>query len=201
MKNKLILIIVLVSIIGGNAGCKKGDEDPFISFLSRKARICGEWKVTEGRITYGSPDVDEIDYYSEDGKIIVQADHASVTGKYYWNFEIKKNGTYKIYKSVDIPYNTVYSTTEEGYWYFLTRNKGNDKKTKECIAFQPLTIKEDLITYEYQTCNPIVYDIIKLSNKQIKLEGLRGYKKTDGTAQPIATTDLSVFETIVLTPK
>jgi len=28
------------------SGCKVGDEDPFLSFRSRKARVCGTWTVT-----------------------------------------------------------------------------------------------------------------------------------------------------------
>ncbi len=44
MKNVLFTLIALVclSII---PGCKKGENDPFISFRSRDARITGKWKV------------------------------------------------------------------------------------------------------------------------------------------------------------
>lgn len=31
------------------SGCKKGPEDPFLSFRSRKARVCGTWTVTNLR--------------------------------------------------------------------------------------------------------------------------------------------------------
>ena len=39
-----IAILVILPIVF--SGCKKGPEDPFLSFRSRKARVCGTWTVT-----------------------------------------------------------------------------------------------------------------------------------------------------------
>jgi len=39
-----IAILVVLPIVF--SGCKKGPEDPFLSFRSRKARVCGTWTVT-----------------------------------------------------------------------------------------------------------------------------------------------------------
>ena len=39
-----IAILVVLPIVF--SGCKKGQEDPFLSFRSRKARVCGTWTVT-----------------------------------------------------------------------------------------------------------------------------------------------------------
>jgi len=47
MKNNKILLILFVSFttIIAISSCKKGEDDPFFSFLSRKARVTGDWKI------------------------------------------------------------------------------------------------------------------------------------------------------------
>lgn len=197
MKRILISMIILIGVLIMYSGCKKGEEDPFISVLSRKARICGEWNVTEGRIDYGTPEIIEIDYYSDGGKVTVQASQGSIEGSYSWDYSINRDGSYKMYRIVRLPYNPSFTVDEEGYWYFLTKNNGTDRKNKECIAFQPVSSKVNLVTYEYQTGDPTVYDIVQLSNKKIKLAGNRIYKKTEG----ITVTETIVNESIVLTPE
>lgn len=44
-KKLSILLFVLTSIIIVFDGCKRGDDDPFFSFRSRKARMTGDWKI------------------------------------------------------------------------------------------------------------------------------------------------------------
>ncbi|MBO4613522.1 MAG: hypothetical protein J5709_00205 [Bacteroidales bacterium] len=38
--------IILLALPIVFSGCKKGDEDPFLTFRSRKARLCGTWTVS-----------------------------------------------------------------------------------------------------------------------------------------------------------
>ena len=42
MKKLLILTVILANL----AGCKKGENDPFLSFRSRDGRIIGEWTIS-----------------------------------------------------------------------------------------------------------------------------------------------------------
>ncbi len=46
MKKHLFTLIISISIINLYS-CRKGEHDPFLSLRSRKARLCGEWKVTQ----------------------------------------------------------------------------------------------------------------------------------------------------------
>jgi hypothetical protein len=195
MKRKLILITVIFGIIVLYSGCKKGDEDPFISLLSRKARVCGDWKVTEGRITYGTPDIIETYDFKSDGRLTITLQQGIIDGTYDWTFEIKKDGSYKIYQNLHIPYTSTYTLNEEGYWYFLTKNKGADIKNKEYIAFQPVEVRENLSFYEYQTSAPTVYDIIQLKNNKMKFVEERVAKETDESA----LTETIIDENIILT--
>jgi hypothetical protein len=43
-----IAVVLVLSVCTILPGCRKADNDPFISLRSRKARLCGEWKVTSG---------------------------------------------------------------------------------------------------------------------------------------------------------
>jgi len=48
MKRKIMILSML--LIGATVilnSCKKGEDDPFITLHSRKARLTGEWKLTE----------------------------------------------------------------------------------------------------------------------------------------------------------
>ncbi|MBK6609683.1 MAG: hypothetical protein IPI59_08510 [Sphingobacteriales bacterium] len=50
MKNRFVLLVFLVVILGTNLtmfnSCKRGDDDPWISFRTRNERLCGEWILT-----------------------------------------------------------------------------------------------------------------------------------------------------------
>ncbi|PIP55156.1 MAG: hypothetical protein COX07_01410 [Bacteroidetes bacterium CG23_combo_of_CG06-09_8_20_14_all_32_9] len=59
---KLLLLLVIIIVI--IPSCKKGDNDPFLSLRSRKARITGEWKLITGTTIYTFNDTTEsVTYY------------------------------------------------------------------------------------------------------------------------------------------
>ncbi len=41
----LAILLVALTIITVFNGCKRGEDDPFFSLLSRKARVTGDWKI------------------------------------------------------------------------------------------------------------------------------------------------------------
>ncbi len=59
---KKLLLIVLVIVTAGEIfyGCKKGNEDPLISFRSRKHRVTGVWQVCSYRINDADSLIDNI---------------------------------------------------------------------------------------------------------------------------------------------
>ena len=53
MKRYSILFLLLVLVTGSMFfGCKKGQDDPFFSFRSRKARIAGDYNITSKALSY-----------------------------------------------------------------------------------------------------------------------------------------------------
>lgn len=54
MKKNIILGLTLVITTVLMNGCKKGENDPFLSLKSRKARVAGEWTVSSYKYTSNS---------------------------------------------------------------------------------------------------------------------------------------------------
>ncbi|HNW97890.1 MAG TPA: hypothetical protein PKK00_05715 [Bacteroidales bacterium] len=196
MKNKKLLLLLSFIIILVFNGCKKGEEDPLVSFLSRKARICRNWEVTEGRVSYGTPQLSEIYKFGEDNRLIYQENQGSIEGFYKWRFEIKNDGSYRIYQNLNFPYNYTYVLDEQGYWYFLSKNKDGEAKNKEYVAFQAVSVQANTTNYSYQAASPTVYRIVQLKNKSMKLEGIRDNTKTEGSC----VSETKIIENLTLSP-
>lgn len=72
MKSKFSALLLATFILTFFSGCfKKGKDDPFISFRTRKARVVGTWTMTSGKryYSYGGyiseTTYDKSNYYSQ----------------------------------------------------------------------------------------------------------------------------------------
>ena len=158
--------------------CQKGPEDPAFSFSTRKARLTGEWEVksfTGKRPTLErSFDGSEMDY--------VENDTNNYSRTLTWTFEFNSDGSYRIAVSEEFEADSILGTAEytedrveKGLWEFTG---GNDKPSKSQLVLftqEEKVVRSDqgsnvgLVTYE----NPrqaTIYDIIGLSNDELKLE-------------------------------
>ena len=127
---KLISLLTIATFIGLFSGCKKGPDDPFISFRSRDARIMTKWKLTKIEGTQVSPSISggsmTIAYdgtnYSETPKT---GTAKTAVGTY--EMTIKGNGvsTYALTYTPGGGASTVESGI--GSWYWL--NSGKNKTT------------------------------------------------------------------------
>lgn len=173
-KLNLLLIVLALSCIG----CKKGEEDPTISLRSRKTRICKEWRVSEGTSKYyqlspsntnsGISTYNEL-YTTSDVTIAISNGYTG-KGRYTYTFEIKEDGTYNIYKNIELDDGNNIVETERGAWYFLTKNKDLKTKTFEIIAFQPTRYNTMGLSVSMISSNPVLYRIIELRNDKLHLE-------------------------------
>ena len=162
---KTIAILAFLIIVFG--GCKKGQNDPFISFRSRKARVSGEWKLTTGSVTTsGGPQTIVITY---DGTNKIEG---STTNAYTENTTFEKKGDYKTVISDD---GTV--KVREGTWDF-TAGVGKAKKKERLVITilkETITIGSTTTIYTYfgSGASIIVYEIDELRNKKmvLKLDG------------------------------
>ncbi len=144
--NKKIFTFSLVAVMLATVfvGCKKGENDPALTLLSRKARISGVWNLSSANydLNYGGT----ITVYSFDGSEMTISGGGD-TEKKSWSekMTINKDGTFSLEKThdyeywdhSDLEYKTgTYKYTAEGVWYFVAGNKEIDVKNKERVAFQ-----------------------------------------------------------------
>lgn len=176
MKKLLAIAALLMTSVILFDGCKKGPEDPFISFKSREKRMIGKWKVTEFKIngkdtletTWSNPPVQAVP--PSCGTVTVTFNYSDNT---LFNFD--KNGRYDIKRRIKLSQTTTYTSpgtscqngtvslldtlsVTKGLWNFVG-GVGSIKNKEQLV----LTESEDGVA-------GTVFDIIRLSSKQVKLK-------------------------------
>lgn len=128
----LLMLILCAGFIF--TGCKKGENDPFLSMKTRKARVCGEFTVSNYESTYinttnNSTSTEKL----EDGILTITDTDTSGTTitKYPFaaEFTFKKDGSFERSITTDS-----YQFQLSGSWYFVGKNKDADLKNKEAIS-------------------------------------------------------------------
>lgn len=142
------------------SGClKKGEDDPLISFRTRKARVVGNWTMTSGKRTtnQGLFYSEEFTYTKDAFSAITTEPHGSYESKGYASFTIKFNrdGTVEELRSLYYNPNT---TILKGTWNFTSGIGRAKKKEQVLIHYENLTGIVD-----------ILYDIRELRNKKLVL--------------------------------
>ena len=178
MKNRFLkTAFALVAIIGLTtiSSCKKGENDPFISLKSRKARISGEWKLSEGTITEtstsgGTTDTDVTTYTG------TTKSYNGNTSTYSETLTIEKDGTFESVIIEDGVYLTI-----RGNWYFSGKSKDIELKKKEAIIFSELqyVFTSGTNTYTGLYGDQIIL-IDQLKNKEIIFKGKLLYVNSQG---------------------
>jgi hypothetical protein len=128
MKRLILVLLVAIMAIPAFQSCKKGENDPTISLRSRKARLVGEWKLSEGTIVnnYGS----DVYTFTYNGSTCVVSGAGSASWSHTDQISIEKDGTFKLTLVDDGATDIL-----EGNWYFLGANKETEIKNKEAVNF------------------------------------------------------------------
>jgi hypothetical protein len=199
MKKAINYLMAIALIATVFIGCKKGENDPFLSLLSRTARITGVWNLSSA--DYQIVETEDAEstttsYSFENGSMTETVDGYGKTYAYSQKVTIEKDGTFKIEVLEEIEWwnpgtfenekgNDEYIL--EGVWYFLDGNNALDVKDKERVEF--LIEKEKLIrpwgdTFETDYSGKAnsyvqIFLLDKLANKEIVT--LYDSEKTEGT--------------------
>lgn len=180
---KTICLILFVGLILGFTECKKGKDDPFFSFRTRKNRVVGNWKIETGTTKYTE--------YSSTGQIIYNelfkftgtkfefnnSTAGVYSGTHLFNMNFTKDGNLSINEFLNsFEYNTL------GTWDF---NSGiGAKKNKEQINIHVLSYQNSSgIKSFIGNQTDITYDIIELRNKKIVLYSNNKVTYPDGTGK------------------
>lgn len=171
MKARILTIsFSLLAIVGLTAisGCKKGENDPFLSLKTRTGRITGEWKLMAGTITEtetmgGSTDTSVTTYTSSTQNSI---------DSYTEIITIERDGTYEqaITQNGSI-------LIVKGNWYFSGKSEDIDLKKKEAIVFSETEFvhQNGTISYTGLFGNRILL-IDQLKNKELIFKGKISYE-------------------------
>jgi hypothetical protein len=166
MKKLFLVLLVAIIAIPTFQSCKKGENDPTISLRSRKARLVGEWTLSEGSYTYTEPGGSASYVFNGSTKVTTISGFPSVSQIYTQKVTIEKDGSYKIELNNDGNF-----STEEGGWFFGDKNKELDLKNKEIVCFsgKKYTSGSDFTEYTglWAISSPSVWKIDQLKNKEI----------------------------------
>ena len=165
MKKTISLSLAFILTVSLFVSCKKGENDPSISLLSRKARLTGVWDLTsadyqEKNIDDGDTDITSFSY---DGTNMTETtDGEGETYIYSEKLTIEKDGNFTLvvsklkryFDSDDFTWKDgVRVETITGVWYFLEGNEQLDVKDKERVEFLQESYKRvdpNGDTYEYE---------------------------------------------------
>lgn len=176
-RNFLIIILCVSLLVPLTNSCKKGEEDPWFSFYSRKHRLCQDWKFSfYKRVEQYN---DSIISYQYDGSSFIKVmSNKSYISSAIMKISFNKTGTY-VWDEYITTDTSTYSYVEEGNWYFTGGTKESNSKEKELLALQKTKVTQtfsDNITINTTTYSGSgdletnVFRIIKLASDEVKLK-------------------------------
>lgn len=187
MIKKIMLGSVLALMTFSFVGCKKGENDPFLSLRSRKARLAGDWTLTKIEGTeqsYFNGTLVSTTTYSGDGSTITVTEDGDVNSSSYTHeFTFEKKGSYS-----SLITNNGATFTSSGHWTFMGKSKSADLKSKESIVLSELSYKEVDGEYSFTDISEgfvidDYYLIDRLTNKELVLKSLYDASNSDGDKQ------------------
>lgn len=189
MKKIITLTAISFGLLLGLPACKKGENDPFFSTKSRKARLTGEWQLesSEATETYNGEVVSTSKLENGTFTEIEGTDTISYEQEVTLKFE--KDGSFvrtikENYDDYEI------DNVHKGIWNFLDKNEPLDMKDEECIS---LAFKESVrsayqngtlystYTETYDVLDKVIRYIDRLSNKELHLIDKETSIGDDGT--------------------
>ena len=151
MKKQIVIIIILFLTI---SSCKKYEQGPYISFRTKKKRLCKEWIIEQGK---------------QNKKIKWNY------GDIVWNFN-KDNSLQRIFTQNDSNVNADWNFSDNydsllisylAYMYFpLLDSNGNVVTVYDSIHNVYVDVHDSELTKLYNK-----YCILELTNKELKIKG------------------------------
>ena len=189
MKKILIAVMALATL----AGCKKGENDPGISFRSRDARIVGEWKLSS--YEYSDETTTTIQSTTTVSSTKTTFSNGSYTtvknpssggsddSKYEYTLNIEKGGKATLTVVETNPNGPNSTEVAEGDWYWLDADKNKAKIALNVYVSGPI---------EYFDGG--FFDVDELRNKKLVL----GYSMADKTSSTGVSGQTVDFKTSVV---
>jgi hypothetical protein len=154
--------------------CKKGENDPFISLLSRKARVSGDWKLKEGNLKIGIKDTagvySEVEYvFTEDTYTYTElANGKTSTSKHDLTLNFTRKGEFTMSQTMNQAVCDV-----SGTWDF-DKGKGKNKENLYISIDHLEKGNSGFIDFFNKSFSTFTYRIKELRNKKIVLVSDKG---------------------------
>lgn len=190
MMQALMLLLLTAGVF---VGCRKGEDDPWLTLRGRKTRLVGKWSVTSGMVQrgalfttsegnqvvgtstsrYSETAVEQTNFYSRVTGDVTSTMQGDFSGK----VEIFRDGTYtmtmteKFSAQGNNQTETNVGGTYKGYWSFTGGNQANNTRKREQLVLQTVSFVPVTGTGEVNT-NPVpdaIYTINQLKHKEIVL--------------------------------
>ncbi|PKP05206.1 MAG: hypothetical protein CVU11_00680 [Bacteroidetes bacterium HGW-Bacteroidetes-6] len=183
------------------SGCKKGENDPFLSLKSRTSRLSKEWKLVSADYTETFSSTGSVDYYSSthytyDGAEMNESNSTTIgtntttsTDSYLYsiNVEFTKEGSFEQTISSD-----GITSVGAGYWTWIHKIKDQELSNKEAV----------ILTYASGTSNSTltgtsinpdqIMVIDKLSSSELVV--IYDYKETTTDGDVLTQTGTMTFQ-------
>jgi len=144
----LTTIIVLAAAAFTISSCKKGENDPFLTFHSRDARLTQNWKL----VSFNGTSVETLNgaetnvEYTYDGTNLYTTINGSTTSATYgFTMEVKANGEVFSSESLnDIDNGDPLSqSSKTSFWYW-----GDDDKNKTAVYMDLTGVFDGVLVYD-----------------------------------------------------
>ena len=133
------LASIVLAITFTTSSCKKGENDPGISFRSRTSRLSGEWTLStmNYKNTYISDNYSNTKVYSYDGTVRTETSTTTYAGTTNTNINtdaysdevtFEKDGTFS--RTIK---NGKQTTTYKGNWMWVNGNDNQGLKNKQTV--------------------------------------------------------------------
>ena len=192
--NAIFFMLITFVLVCLSSCLKKGEDDPLISFRTRKTRLAGQWQLTSGSVEYITVFIDSLGkneskttlvYTENTYKKTTEASgyQSSNTGPFSYTTEFEKDGGYS---STTVTDNTT-TDVSEGTWNF-TKGIGNYKDKEQIV----ITLTKYSNTYVSPPNNSMIgntfignrsditYTIKELRNKKLVLVSEYSTSYSDG---------------------
>lgn len=198
---KIALAIATIALVGGSmTSCKKGENDPFLSLRSRKARLTGTWTISAGEMTtttsFGGTSATQTTTYTATDRTVVAGGITTVYTVAENSVTIESDGTYattntETLSTVDgtsVPGTTAVTVTGAGNWAFMGKNKDAEVKNKEAIILNATAAGQQDASHNHTETftglsDGIVWVIDQLKNKEMIITVNYGWSDDEGDSQ------------------
>jgi hypothetical protein len=167
---KGILYCLLSLMLFGVLSCKKGDDDPVFTVLSRKARLSGEWHLKEGKLTVGTKfqakKVEGLRFKFSQNRYTLDevGKGAHSEGSSSLQLFIKKEGSFEFKQNMD-----TIKLSATGSWDFLAKSPGLKNKEVMSVKLNSITGFSGYFVTFNKSVNAFIYKIKELRNKKLVL--------------------------------